>query len=147
MGYSTYFEGRFKLNNKLDDETYEFLQALGSTRRMKRNVDPKYGVEGEFYVEGGGMGGQNKEDNIINYNQPPKTQPSLWCDWVPTHDKMYIEWNKGEKFYEYIEWIKYIIVKILAPKGYILNGKVTYQGEDAHDNGVIQITNNIVTNT
>lgn len=146
MGYSTYFEGQFKLNNKLDDKTYEFLQALGSTRRMKRDVDPKYGVEGEFYVEGGGMGGQNKEDNVINYNQPPKTQPSLWCDWVPTPDRMYIEWNKGEKFYGYIEWIKYIIVKILAPKGYILNGKVTYQGEDIHDNGVIQITNNIVTN-
>ena len=147
MGYSTYFEGRFKLNNKLDDETYEFLQALSCTRRMKRDVDPKYGVEGEFYVEGGGMCGQDKEDNIINYNQPPKTQPSLWCDWVPTPDRMHIEWNKGEKFYNYIEWIKYIIIKILAPKGYILNGKVTYQGEDTHDNGVIQITNNIVTNT
>lgn len=145
MGYTTIFEGHFDLNKKLDAETHEFLNKLADTRRMKRNVDESvYGVEGEFYVDGEGFKGQEKEDNVIDNNEPPSTQPSLWLQWVPTDDGMAIKWDGGEKFYDSVEWIKYLIKSILAPKGYILNGIVNAEGEDGEKYYIHTIDNSTV---
>lgn len=137
MGYNTDFKGSFTLDRELDDETYKLLVKLSETRRMKRKVSPIYGVDGEFYM---------KDDNegIINFNSPPRTQPSLWCGWIPTQDKLGIEWNGSEKFYSYIEWITYIIDRILVPNDYILNGEVEWIGEERNDMGKIVVTNNVV---
>jgi hypothetical protein len=150
MGYTTDFTGKFELNKKLDLETYMFLRKLNDTRRMARNVDEKYGVEGEFFVDGGEDDDRffsNKaKSNIIDYNTPPKTQPGLWCQWTPTEDAKHIEWDEGEKFYAYIEWLEYIIEKVLKPKGYKLNGEVEYQGEDPSDFGMIVVKDNVVKN-
>jgi hypothetical protein len=145
MGYTTEFRGSFELNKPLDEKTNDFLVKLSKTRRMARNLPKEYGVEGEFYVDGSGEYGQDKEDNIIDYNRPPKTQPSLWCQWVPADDGRVIEWDGNEKFYDYVEWIEYLIAKVLAPKGYILDGDVDWRGEDREDLGTISINNNKVT--
>ena len=144
MGYSTEFNGEFKINKPLDAATYKLLKGLNETRRMARKVDKKYGVEGEFYIKGKGSMGQDHEPNIIDFNKQPITQPSLWCQWVPSTDKERIVWDCGEKFYRYTEWIIYLIDKILKPRGYILNGNVDWQGEDSDDRGTICITNNVV---
>lgn len=144
MGYTTDFNGTLKLNKKLSEEDHKFLNKLAETRRMARKVDAKYGVEGEFYVDGGGMFGQGREDNVIDHNRPPRTQPSLWLQWVPTEDGMGIEWDGGEKFYNYVEWLEYLIEKILEPRGYILNGEVYWYGEDRGDNGIIKVKDNQV---
>lgn len=146
MGYTTDFSGAFQLNKPLTVKDFTFLQKLNETRRMARNVDEsKYGVEGEFYVDGGGVYGQAQEANIIDFNRPPRTQPGLWCQWTPNEDGTAIEWDGGEKFYNYVEWIKYLIEKILAPRGYVLNGEVNWYGEDSYDVGVICIKDNVVT--
>lgn len=144
MGYTTDFDGTLKLNKKLSEEDHKFLNKLAETRRMARKVDAKYGVEGEFYVDGGGMFGQDQEDNVIDHNRPPSTQPSLWLQWVPTEDGMGIEWDGGEKFYNYVEWLEYLIEKILEPRGYVLNGEVYWYGEDREDNGIIKVKDNQV---
>jgi len=144
MGYTTDFEGTFKLNKPLDDETYTFLCKFNETRRMKRNLPPQFGIDGEFYVDGGGFCGQDHEDNIVDFNSPPSTQPGLWCQWRPTEDRLGIEWDGGEKFYEYTEWLKYIVQRFLAPKDYILNGVVKYWGEDRDDFGVISVIDNSI---
>ena len=132
------------MDKKLDSKTLEFLIKLANTRRMKRNVGPEYGTEGEFYVDGSGFMGQGEDDNVLNRNQPPSTQPGLWCQWVPTEDGTQIVWDGGEKFYYYVEWIQYIINKVLAPRGYKLNGSVSYEGEDRDDFGVIVVKDNVV---
>jgi len=143
MGYDTDFEGSFEVDKPLDNITYQLLLGLATTRRMKRaGLDNKYGVEGEFYV---------KEDNenpdegkLVDYNNPPKTQPSLYCQWEIQEDRQTIKWDGDEKFYSYIEWLSYIINKILKPKGYVLNGDVNYQGQGFGDIGYIHIKNNVV---
>lgn len=145
MGYTTDFEGRFNLDRKLDDDTFDFLTKFNDTRRMKRNVDAEYGVEGEFYVDGEGDFGQDESNDIIDYNMPPSTQPGLWCQWCPTDDREGIEWDGNEKFYAYLEWLNYIIKNFLAPKGYVLNGEVSWEGEERTDTGVIRVLNNKVT--
>jgi hypothetical protein len=144
MGYTTDFFGHFDVTPTLKEKDRDFLFKLSNTRRMARKVGPEYGVEGEFYVDGGGDYGQNSDSTIIDYNQPPSTQPGLWCQWVPSEDGTKIEWDGGEKFYDYVEWIAYLIDKILSPRGYVLDGEVEWQGEDSVDFGKIVIKNNII---
>ncbi len=145
MGYTTDFNGRFALNKVLDQETHAYLERFNESRRMGRNLGPEFGVQGEFYVDGTDTFGQGKDLNIIDYNRPPKTQPSLWCGWRPSEDGKYIEWDGGEKFYEYIPWLKYIITNFLDPKGYKLTGEVEWEGEDSDDFGKIVVRNNDIT--
>ena len=144
MGYTTEFEGRFDLDRELSEEMFNFLKSFNETRRMKRKISDEFGVEGEFFVKGGGDFGQGREDNIIEYNEPPSTQPGLWCQWTPTEDRKGIEWDGGEKFYDYTEWLVYLVNKILAPNGYVLNGAVQWEGEERGDRGKIIVENNKV---
>ena len=144
MGYTTDFKGGFEINKPLREELKNYLTKFSETRRMKRKLDDKFGVEGEFYVDGGGYAGQDRESNIIDYNSPPKTQPGLWCQWIPNEDGNEIVWDGGEKFYKYVEWLEYIIKNFLEPEGYVLNGEVDFQGEYYNDNGVIVVTDNKV---
>ena len=147
MGYTTDFLGHFIIDKKVDEDTFNLMNGLAGSRRMKRSGLPdKYGVEGEFYFETENMG-QNKNPlmgEIVEYNTPPRTQPSLWLQWVVEDDHQTIRWDGSEKFYNYIGWIKYLIEKILKPRGYKVNGAVSWQGEDKEDVGTINITENVV---
>lgn len=146
MGYTTDFEGSFNITPVLSQTDNEFLTKFSGTRRMARSVGPEYGIEGEFYVDGTGWaGGQDSDTMVINYNRPPITQPGLWCQWVPTDDGSELVWDGGEKFYNYVKWLEYLIDKILAPRGYSLNGECKWFGEDRDDVGVIVVENNKVT--
>ena len=144
MGYTTDFSGSFQLNKPLSPKMKEFLIKLNETRRMGRRVDSKYGVEGEFFVDGSGFMGQGDDKNIIDHNEAPATQPGLWLKWRPDADGTAIVWDGAEKFDYYTEWLVYLIHKILAPNGYVLNGKVTWQGEETGDVGEITVKNNKV---
>jgi len=86
--------------------------------------------------------GQDKDDSIADYNQPPMGQPGLWCQWRPTEDGEGIEWDGGEKFYYYRGWLKYLIQNYLEPWGYTLNGEVTWEGEEPSDMGKIVVEDN-----
>ena len=143
MGYSTDFEGEFKIDKPVDKDTAKLLKGLAKTRRMKRNVQG-YGVEGEFYVKGKGFMGQDNDSTVIDSNDPPRTQPSLWCQWLLQDDNQTIKWDGGEKFYEYVDWIEYLINSVLVPKGYIVNGEVKWKGEKSTDVGKIIIKDNSV---
>lgn len=167
MGYTTDFNGSFTVDKPVDDETYKLLHGLASTRRMKRDIrklgrrvyvgkvkrvtkeiaeqwTKEFGEQGEFWVGDSSDSGQVHTDDIIDYNKPPDSQPGLWCQWSIQEDRQTIEWDGGEKFYNYVEWIEYFIAKILAPRGYKLNGSVTWQGEDDEDAGQIKIIDNAV---
>lgn len=156
MGYTTDFHGRFNLDKELTNKHYNYLKKFSNTRRMARdshmcsllrdkerlNVHLLAGIDGEYFVGGDGLYGQDSDESIVDYNSPPSTQPSIWCQWVPSKDKLSIEWNGGEKFYCYVEWINYLIDNFLKPWGYTLNGTVSWKGEDPSDIGDIVINNN-----
>lgn len=147
MGYTTDFSGNFSLKNKpLSPKMIEFLKHFNETRRMARKQPKEFGIQGEFYVgsHDDGRMGQSDKGNVIDHNSPPSTQPGLWCQWTPSEDGTRIEWDGGEKFYYYTEWLLYLIHKILAPNGYILNGQVTWQGEETGDVGEIYVEDNKV---
>jgi hypothetical protein len=142
MGYTTTFKNKFILNKVLDNATFIFLRDLNDTRRMRRRgLDAKFGIDGEFYTGNDEIGVNQKEND---HNTPPRTQPGLWCKWTPTDDRMHIEWDGTEKFYDYVKWLEYLISKVLSPRGYVLNGKVKYQGEERSDRGTIEVCDNNV---
>ena len=140
------------------------------TDPMREAVGLPAGLEGGYFVGEGGFAGQgdhtNQPPDIVDYNSQPQGQPSLWCQWVPatanldqlrlldaeipkeqlTDENVYdrIMWNGSEKFYDYVEWITYILTHFLAPWGYALNGTIEWQGEETMDKGRIIIENNQV---
>lgn len=157
MGYTTEFEGRFNLDKKLRPEHAAYLRKFADTRRMRRTdasamlpdqvrvaVDLPIGRDGEFFVGAGGDFGQDRDATIVDYNDPPPSQPGLWCKWVPTKDDAGIEWSGAEKFYEYVKWLDYLIAHFIKPWGYTLNGIVTWEGEDRGDVGAITVKDNVV---
>ena len=170
MGYTTNFDGEFRLEKPLAAKHRHFLQAFAETRRMKRDAsaaarveDPirldaglLIGVEGGYYVGGARIdpktgkveapnAGQEEDSSVIDHNEPPKGQPGLWCQWVPNDDGTAIVWDGGEKFYEYVAWLQYLITHFLKPWDYVLNGEVTWEGEEHGDVGKIIVKKNKVT--
>lgn len=163
MGYTTDFTGRFNLDKALTPEHAAYLAAFAGTRRMARTAsktaqreDPvrvaaKLGVGpgGGYFVGEGGFRGQGEDlsaswEDVTNSNGPPSGQPGLWCQWVPTEDLLGIEWDGGEKFYGYQEWLTYLIEHFLKPWGYVLNGSVGYSGEEPGDVGCVVCEDNRV---
>jgi hypothetical protein len=158
MGYTTDFDGKFNLDKPLSPEHRAYLEKFARTRRMQRNAekaaqlpDPlreaaglPIGEQGAFFVGATDFMGQDTTSDVTDGNQSPTGQPGLWCQWTPTEDGTAIEWDGGEKFYDYVEWIQYLIIHFLAPWGYVLNGTVNWEGESRGDLGRIVITNNAV---
>ena len=70
--------------------------------------------------------------------------PDAYCQWELTKDCLHIQWDGGEKFYKYVEWLQYIIDAILKPAGINLTGCVSYSGEETDDNGVLVIEDGTV---
>jgi len=160
MGYTTDFSGSFKFNRPLTTQEGNFIREFNETRRMKRDVSklmefengengnpflPKeetYGVDGGYFV-----GGRESfsDITIIDYNQPPQGQPGLWCQWTINKEGTELEWDGGEKFYSYTEWLEYLIKHFFSKWDVILNGEVTWQGEDSGDIGKIVVVDNDVT--
>jgi hypothetical protein len=161
MGYTTEFEGEFKLDKPLTEAQEKYLIKFAQTRRMERDADVvktfadpvreavnlPVGIDGEYFVGGTGFYGQGHDPSVLDNNEPPITQPGLWCQWIPNSERNAIQWDGGEKFYNYIEWLDYIIKKFIIPWGYTLNGKVNWQGENPEDIGQIIVRDNVVRTT
>lgn len=67
MGYTTDFNGEVRVEPPLNKAECEFLEKFAKTRRMDRHRGP-------YFVEGSGAFGQDREDDIIDYNNPPPGQ-------------------------------------------------------------------------
>ncbi len=156
MGYTTSFRGSFEFSRSLTKEEQTFLNTFSASRRMKWDVaklqatfcgkhgnpftpsDP-YGPEGAFFTF------DNDEEcynhpAVVNYNKPPTGQPGLWCLWTCNENTLY--WSGGEKFYNYVEWLQYLIDTFFSPWGITLDGAVQWEGEDPTDLGVISVRHN-----
>jgi hypothetical protein len=150
MGYTTYFFGRFNLDKPLAKDHAAYLVRFSNIRHMRRNTDDlldkdhpiretvglPLGIEGEYFVSDDDIG-------VIEDNSP-STQPGSYCYWCPTEDGEGIEWNGHEKFYDYTEWLEYLINHFLKVWGYTLNGEVEWSGQSDDDVGKIYVKNNVV---
>lgn len=153
MGYTTKFIGQFNVHPRMSKEHAEYLAAFSARRRMGRDPaiaselpDPKraavglpIGNEGGYFVGGSGYAGQERDRSVIDFNREPSGQPGLRCQWTPAKDRRGLKWNGVERFYDYTEWLNYLIEHFLEPWGYKVDGEVRYAGEDRTDRGVVRI--------
>jgi len=122
-----------------------------------KNKTPEaiYGHDGEFFARDDGECGQSQDASIVDFNCAPghkgfaqgavdKGQPGLWCQWDVSEDGDILEWSGGEKFYNYIEWLRYIIKNFFIPWGIVGEGEILWFGEDRSDMGKITVKNNEV---
>ncbi|HEY1035564.1 MAG TPA: hypothetical protein VGE09_11345 [Pseudoxanthomonas sp.] len=149
MGYTTEFQGQINIEPPLSAEEITFLKKFNETRRMDRRNGP-------YHVDGTGDFGQGHDSDVRDYNRPPAGQPGLWCNWTPTDDGTAIEWDGGEKFYDSLEWMQYLIEHFLAPgakaatelpflqANHVLNGTIKAQGEEMDDRWKLIVTDNAV---
>lgn len=158
MGYTTRFAGKFDLDRGLREEHAAYLRLFNGTRRMRRNGDGArfrsdpvrraaglgIGQEGGYFVGEGGFAGQDCGDDVLDCGEPPDGQPGLWCGWTVAAGGAAICWDQGEKFYDYVEWLTYIIEHFLRPWGYVVNGSVRWEGEEPGDVGTIVVTDSKV---
>lgn len=158
MGYSTEFSGAITIEPKIKTEHFAYLTAFSTIRHMKRKesyvevlkddlriaVGLPVGDEGQYYVGShtDGQYGQGHDDSVIDHNNPADGVPGLWCQWEIDIESNTLQWDGGEKFYNYTEWLKYLIDNFFAPWGYTLNGSIEWAGDDI---GVIEVVDNIVT--
>ena len=70
--------------------------------------------------------------------------PSHNCSWIYDSKSQSIKWDGQERFYNYVEWIIWIIEGILRPRGYVLDGMIHFRGMCVRDQGMIMIENNEV---
>jgi hypothetical protein len=147
---------------------YDIYKGEGGNPFLPK--EQTYGNEGEYFVGGTGHGGQDRDDSIINYNESPGgvvkgtdedfgtywsrrtkqiedglCQPGLWCQWTIDEEGTHLVWDGGEKFYNYVEWLKYLINHFFEKWGVKLNGEITWEGEDSEDMGKIVVVDNVVT--
>lgn len=151
MGYTTEFRGQVDFDKSLTIPQLVYLKAFSEMRRVKRDAaklegvkDPKRTAVGLPVGSQGGYFIDSEYTGVVDQNEPPTGQPGLWCQWVPTEDGMGLEWDGGEKFYNFVEWMQYIIDHFLKPWGITVNGEIQWQGEEMGDRGLLIVTNNVV---
>ena len=119
MGYDTLFEGRFSLDRPLTPEHKAALEEFAQEEHVP-------GEEGKPLREAS------------------SGRPCIYCQWMPTHDGTGIQWDTGEKFYGWLEWLEFIIQHCLKSWGYVLNGEVRWRGDGLDDSGIIYVKDNRV---
>lgn len=71
-------------------------------------------------------------------------QPQEWCNWELTNDNpdcTTIRWDGGEKFYEYTEWLDYLVAAIRHDfPGSTFDGEIEYRGEEWDDVGTLVVS-------
>lgn len=116
MGYTTRFEGELKLNRPLTVREFRDIQDM--------NDDPKM---------------------CEHYTGTPDTIPEAYMQWIPNKYGEAIVWDGGEKFYNYIHWLRWLIKHYLKPRDLVLNGELTWRGEEMDDIGTLTVVDNKVT--
>lgn len=160
MGYTTDFDGTLSFNKPVTEQLKEYINRFSYTRRMPRDnekikkIYPNWrelcffgelGNKGEYFAPISNCYGQDDDGTVLDYNgYKENVHPGLWCQWI-INDDGDLAWDGGEKFYNYEEWLNYLIDRFFAPLGYVLNGDITWQGEAFDDFGTIHVVDNVVT--
>lgn len=160
MGYTTYFDGHINVEPPLNEDEISYLRDFAGSRRMKRTGGPYFADPGDDFGQG------ERDDEILGHNTPPDGQPGLWCHWVSDQSGTAIIWDEGEKFYDSLLWMEYIIEHFLKHGArasedldasirqdkrfenftfdHECNGTIYADGEDPHDHWKLVVKDNAV---
>lgn len=112
--------------------------------------------KGPYYVNGGNSAEAIGNEDVLDYNTAPQSQPGLWCKWISTPDGSKLVWNGYKKFYAPKEWLEYLITHFFGTEpvaklvhseyfhflqGHTLNGIISIE-EDNDNYWFIVVKNN-----
>lgn len=121
MGYTTRFEGLLLFDRDLTVREYKELLKIADYNEQDDGV-------------------------LLDYTDAPETMPhGSYLQWQPNNYGTGLEWNGGEKFYDYVHWLRWLIKHYFTPRNITLNGELRWQGEDISDVGILTVDNNKVT--
>ena len=168
MNYINKFSGTRRVKRDVNKLMQMFNGEYGHPTPINNTPEGIYGNDGAYFIGGKGFAGQDHDESVIGGSTPPGQltykeldelgkswshnnklseeglcQPGLWCQWI-LRDEETLAWDEGEKFYEYINWLKYLINHFFAKWGIELNGEIYWDGEDCEDKGLIVVENNNV---
>jgi hypothetical protein len=87
---------------------------------------------------------------ILEANKNPDTIPTgdrparSYMQWVPSETLDHIVYDGNEKFYDYVDWMKWL-VNYLKGIGITADGEIDWSGDQAGDTGTIVVANSEVT--
>lgn len=113
MGYTTKFVGEFQANKPISITLIGLLEKLASEELTASDIEELCWP----------------------------TVPDHYFQWEVTKDRKGVQWNGGEKFYDYVEWLQWLI-DVLKKKQHgniMLSGQIEYRGEDSRDWGFLKI--------
>lgn len=73
-----------------------------------------------------------------------RSMPASYNQWELTRDRQHLQWDGGEKFYHYVEWLQWLMDHVLTPAGVTVSGTVDYSGEAVTDVGTLTIVDGVV---
>lgn len=73
-----------------------------------------------------------------------KTGIDAYFQWVPADTFEHIVWDGEEKFYKYVEQLKWLCGDWLDQRGITANGTLYWSGEETDDTGTITVSANLV---
>lgn len=79
-------------------------------------------------------------DRIEDTEHPTRS----YLQWVPSETLDALVWDEGEKFYDYEQWLQWIL-RWLADRGVRASGQLDWRGEDGSDIGRITVADSAVT--
>lgn len=114
MGYTTRFSGKFAFSRQLTLD--------------EKNV----------------LDGISQGDGELHEGAIKDGSPDGYCQWETSKDGRSLQWDGSEKFYDYEEWLRFLVEKRLKPWGVDVTGRVTWQGEDIDDRGILTVRDGVV---
>jgi hypothetical protein len=165
MGYTTDFIGHFDIYPPLNDAEQAYLTAYARSRREGTEHAP-YAVPAnpaaeEFPPPGRPVAAPSSGVNprVSALDRPP----GIWCGWVPGWCGDCLAYDGIEKFYQPVDWLRYLIEHFLRPGaraatsglGYfeqftfdhVLDGVVAGSRRDTCELFLIDVLDNEVTKT
>jgi hypothetical protein len=120
MGYTTKFTGHLTLSRKLTMAEAKTLLEI---------------AEEDTTIE---------QSSLAAITDP--APPRGYMQWVPDTSLQRIVWDESEKFYDYEQWLKWIVAA-LASWGIEAAGSFKWQGESVGDTGELLVVDGNVTST
>jgi hypothetical protein len=108
MGYTTDFVGHIDIAPRLNDAEIAYLGAFGHMRHFDRGGSP-------YDVPGNPLAPDREGVPVDQYNSPGVGKPQLYCQWAVCSSGCCLAFDGNEKFYQPVEWLRYLIHHLLKP--------------------------------
>jgi hypothetical protein len=108
MGYTTDFVGHIDIAPHLNAGEIAYLEAFGHARHFDTGGSP-------YDVPGNPLAPDRVGVSTEQYNALGAGKPQLYCQWAVCGSGCCLSFDGNEKFYEPVEWLRYLIDHLLKP--------------------------------